>query len=110
MNATGELVVIHEVPDRVRTQPAQVYDLCPRQWEPEDVNAIQTPQDLAVASYEMTFFHQLASLWNKSPLAWSQFPDFLRIVYANRVQREVAEEPVTIKFPTPERKSESRAA
>jgi hypothetical protein len=102
--------VIHEVPERVRTQPSQVYDLCPRQWEQSDIDAIQTPQDLAVARYEMNFFHQLASLWNKSPLAWTQFPDFLRIVYESRVQREVVEEPITIKFPTPQREAGKRAA
>ena len=75
-------------------------------------------QNLAVARAEMVFFTQVSQVWNLSPQSWNLFPKFLRLVYAGQVVREaVAEEEVvqdetlaTIKFPTVDRTSTSKAA
>ena len=69
-----------------RSHPA--YDLCPREWEADEVDPIQSVQDLVVTKYEFAFFAEIARAWNQSPRPWQAFPDFLRIVYSNRVQRE----------------------
>mgnify|MGYP002639867605 FL=1 len=84
----NELAVIHDIPARSREGDAEVYDLCPRPWEPSDLDPIQPLHNLVVARYEMQFFCSIAELWNRNPRAWSVFPDFLRIVYARRVVRE----------------------
>lgn len=87
LNPSGDLAIIQPVPECGRpgnTHP--VYDLCPREWQPEDVEPISAVQDLVVARHEMTFFHDLAKVWNREPRRWESFPSFLRLVYANRVQ------------------------
>ena len=105
LNETAELAVIHDVPERGRPGPHPAYSLCPRPWEPTDVDPLQTPQDLVVARYEMAFFSQLADLWNREPRAWNIFPDFVRLAYSQRVlphsrHAEWAEETSpTLKFP-----------
>ena len=103
LNQTGELAILYDIPPHGRNQENPVYDLCPGEWKPSDLDPLQTVQDLVVAKYEMAFFHQLARLWNRAPRSWSLFPDFLKLAYAGRVIREedAAEnaEPETIKFP-----------
>jgi Fe-S-cluster containining protein len=84
---SGLLVSLHEVPERGRpAEQGEAYRLCPRPWEPAEVDPISAPQDLVVLRYEMQFFAHVAEVWNQSPGLWADFPEFLRLVYANRVQ------------------------
>ena len=116
LNPTGELAVLQDVPERGRPGGEALYELCPRPWEPADLDPLETPQDLVVAQYEMRFFFQLADMWNRSPRSWTAFPDFLRLVYSNRVlpatrQEELARDgPQTLKFPVGGRAGRRRAA
>ncbi|MDA1013740.1 MAG: YkgJ family cysteine cluster protein [Planctomycetota bacterium] len=91
LSRTGEMAVIHDVPERGRGGSNPAYKLCPRPWEPADVDPLEAPRDLVVAKYEMRFFHQLAAVWNREPRDWAMFPDFVRVVYANRVIPEAAD-------------------
>ena len=77
-----------DIPERLRQNANPAYTLCPRPWQPEDVDPIQAVQDLAVLKYELAFFWQVADLWNRSPESWRAFPQFLEIVYSKRVRRE----------------------
>ncbi len=114
LNETGELAVIYDVPEQGRpTDPAPSYSLCPRPWEPSDVDGVTGIQDLVVARYEMGFFKQLANLWNRKPRDWGLFPEFLRLVYKSRVLKDTEmdhEPPQTIPFPTPPTPSQQRVA
>lgn len=87
-NATGELAVLHDVPAQGRSEKHPVYSLCPRAWRSEEIDPLQAPQDLAVAKYEMDFFRSAAVVWNQALRPFAVFPEFLRLVYANRVMRE----------------------
>lgn len=100
LDAAGGLGIVCEVPEQVREDANPVYKLCARQWEPADLDAISAVQDLVVARYEFQFFTQVAERWNRSPQAWTVFPDFLRLVYSNRLQHESAidDEPATVPF------------
>ncbi len=109
LNATGDLVVLCNVPSTSREGSHPAYDLCPREWEPSEVDPIQSVQDLVVTKYEFAFFAEIARAWNQSPRPWQVFPDFLRIVYSNRVQPETdhdreqsaqQDEAATVPFPT----------
>jgi Fe-S-cluster containining protein len=103
-NESEELAVIYDVPPSGRAanqHPA--YTLCPREWEPSDFNSLDLLQDLAVAKFEMRFFHQIAGIWNRQPRTWGMFSAFLELVYSNRVLRAPAkteEHPDVIAFPT----------
>ena len=92
-NVTGDLAVIHDVPPQGR-ENLPVYSLCARQWKPEEIDPLQAPQDLAVAKYEMDFFRSIAAIWNRVPRPFAVFPEFLRLVYQNRVMREPDAAPV----------------
>ncbi|MBW3543418.1 MAG: YkgJ family cysteine cluster protein [Planctomycetes bacterium] len=81
----GELVILDERPREGARQGHAAYELCPRPWEPSDVDPLSAPQDLAIARYEMAFFRRIAEVWNHSPRSWHIFPEFLRLIYANRV-------------------------
>lgn len=116
-NETEELAIIYDVPTSGRAanqHPA--YTLCPREWEPKDFDSLELLQHLAVAKFEMRFFHQIAAIWNRQPRQWGMFPAFLDLVYSSRVLREPAkseENPDIIAFPTkrePVEKSRRRAA
>ena len=87
-DAAGELALIEDIPSHARDVTIPVYQLCPRPWEPSDVDPIEGLQDLAVARYEMNFFKSLASVWNRNPQPWSVFPEFLHRVYDRRVSHE----------------------
>jgi hypothetical protein len=60
-----------------------------------------------IAKYEMNFFFKLARAWNARLGEWTAFPDFLQLVYAQRVlpkelDDETAadtEEPTLLQFP-----------
>jgi hypothetical protein len=58
-----------------------VYQLCPRKWEAADIEPAAALRALRRVSSDMTFFHQLAEAWNRRPLSWLVFPEFLQIVY-----------------------------
>lgn len=88
LNDTGDLVVLCNVPASPREGGHPAYDLCPREWELDEVDPVQSVQDLVVTKYEFAFFAEIARAWNQSPRPWKMFPDFLRIVYSNRVQHE----------------------
>ena len=113
-NATHDLVIVCDIPQRMRQNNNPAYTLCPRPWQPEDVDPIQSVQDLAVLKYELAFFRQVADVWNRSPGSWRAFPQFLDIVYSKRVGREdpVEDEgPVTLPFPnSPEQRALQAAA
>ncbi len=64
-NATNDLAIVCDIPDRFRDNTNPAYTLCPRPWAPEDVDPIQAVQDLAVVTYELAFFRQVAELWNR---------------------------------------------
>lgn len=112
----GDLVVLYDIPKSGREDKSPAYELCPRPWEPSDIDPVQAASDLVVAKYEMTFFHHVAQVWNRRPQPWDIFPDFVRLVYAERVQRAASledadREPWVIKFPgARSAKSEARAA
>lgn len=101
----GDLVVIYDIPKSGREEKHPAYELCPRPWQPSDVDPVQAASDLVVAKYEMNFFRHVAEVWNRRPQPWDIFPDFVRLVYSERVQRasnveEPADsEPWVIKFP-----------
>lgn len=116
-NESEELAVIYDLPASGRAASQHpAYSLCPREWEPSDLNPLELLPDLAVAKFEMRFFHQMASIWNRSPRLWGMFPQFLELVYANRILRapsQAEEHPEVIAFPTkqePQEKSRRRAA
>lgn len=88
LNLTGEVVLVHEVPERGRPGDHPAYSLCPRPWQASDVDSIGAMGDLVVARFEMTFFHKVAAVWNRELRDWAIFPSFLREVYANRVLLE----------------------
>ncbi|MBI1313493.1 YkgJ family cysteine cluster protein [bacterium] len=101
-NATGELALIQDIPDRTREGDNAIYDLCSRQWEPSDLDPVQPLHDLIIARYEMQFFHQLAEQWNQEPRPWEIFPDFLRLIYSQRLMRESATTVPTHSAATPD--------
>jgi Fe-S-cluster containining protein len=112
-NATHDLVIVCDIPERMRQSTNPAYGLCPRPWQPEDVDPIDSVRDLAVLKYELAFFRQVADLWNRSPGSWQAFPQFLNIVYSKRVVREEPAEdepPVTLPFPQPAEQLALRAA
>ncbi len=84
----SDLVIIHDVPKRGGMQTDPIYGLCSRQWEVSDIDPVQAVQDLVVARHEMNFFRKMAELWNRDPGEWQSFPDFLEMVYPQRVRRE----------------------
>lgn len=92
LNPSSELAIIHEVPERGRLSTDPIYSLCPQPWEKEDFDTVQTLQDLIVAKYEMRFFHSIANVWNRNPGPFSAFPDFLDLIYSQRIRKETAEE------------------
>jgi Fe-S-cluster containining protein len=111
------LTILADVPPHGRPDDGhELYRLCPRPWQPSDVDPLTAPADLAVARSEMAFFKQVAVLWNERLGSWLKFPEFLRLVYANRVVRQTkpveqggSADPVTLPFPT-ETRSQRRVA
>ena len=87
LNSSSELVIIDNVPDNGRPNGEDLYRLCPRQWEPSDIDPLDSVQDLVLAKYEMAFFQQVASAWNRNPQSWLVFPEFLRLIYSHRVTK-----------------------
>ncbi|MEZ6047760.1 MAG: YkgJ family cysteine cluster protein [Planctomycetaceae bacterium] len=101
---TGDVIEIVQVPHKLMEDENPVYNLCPRPWEPSDFDPVTSMEHLTTAAYEMRFFHKIAQLWNRKPGPWHIFPDFLKIVYSERVmhgEKVLDEElfPRIIKFP-----------
>jgi hypothetical protein len=86
LDATGELVVIDNDRACGKTRNAPVLALCPRPWQRSDLDPIDQCQALVVARHEMRFFHQVAACWNENPGCFSDFPEFLQLVYSERVR------------------------
>ncbi len=126
LDSSGELAVIQEVPSHARDERVAVYRLCPRPWQPDDLDPVETPLDLAAVQYEMNFFRAVAAVWNRKPQSWLAFPDFLQYVYSRRVvtaeqvsrlddvsdqpQPESSAEPVVLPLTTRPATPQSRAA
>lgn len=85
LSQSGTLAILYGTP-RSSREGHEVYQLCSRDWEKEDIEPIRQLQDLVIAKFEMDFFRQLATSWNKQPGPWTLFPQFLEMVYANRLQ------------------------
>jgi len=92
----GELAVLCDVPPAGKGGIHPVYQLCPQKWQPRDLDPIGQVRDLVVAKYEMNFFFKLARSWNERPGDWRSFPDFLKLVYANRI---LSSEPDAVEQP-----------
>lgn len=97
LNDTSELAVIEDMTGREASEPA--YSLCPTAWSSDDLDAVAAMQHLVLAKYEMTFFHQLAEIWNRQPRGWNIFAEFLRVVYRGRLV-EARDETPSVKLPT----------
>ncbi len=81
----GHLASIQKVPEYGSPDKHPVHRLCPRQWQPADLDPVDTPSALASLFYELRFFHTVATVWNRNPQSWLDFPDFLRLVYSQRI-------------------------
>jgi hypothetical protein len=80
------VAVLEDVPAYGRPgEKSEAYRLCPRPWEPDDVDAIAALQQVAVAEFEARYFRVVAAVWNQHPGSWLRFPEFLRLAYARRV-------------------------
>ncbi len=84
LNDSNELAILYDIPSNGRDGEA-AYDLCPRQWKASDLEPNDTIQSLVIAQYEMTFFQKIATIWNQSPGEWSKFPEFIDLIYSNRI-------------------------
>lgn len=109
LSDSGQLAVLYDVPEQSQRDPDhEAYRLCPRPWQPDDVDPVDGIGNLVLMNFELQFFHQVANSWNRSPQAWDIFPEFLRMVYENRVIKAppVSEEdavswPATLPFSPP---------
>lgn len=81
-----DFAVLNQVPANGRGDGQAAYDLCPRAWTTDEIDPLDQMADLVVARYEMQYFQSLARSWNRKPGPWSLFPEFLKLVYATRVQ------------------------
>jgi Fe-S-cluster containining protein len=105
LSACGSLAVLHDVPASGRpADGSPAFQLCGRPWTPAEVDPIAAVQDLLVLQFELQFFRQVATLWNRDPGRWRDFPEFLRLVYSQRVQPipHVEHEAGIIRFPQPQ--------
>ncbi|HLJ12492.1 MAG TPA: YkgJ family cysteine cluster protein [Planctomycetaceae bacterium] len=84
----GELAVLCEAPAPISGSSHPAHRLCARPWEQQDFDPIEQVQHLAVAKFEMNFFFKLAEAWNARPRDWQVFPEFLQMVYSNRIRAE----------------------
>ncbi len=121
LNQTGELAILSHVPESGRAGNDPIYNLCPEQWKPDQIDPIRSVQDLVVAQHEINFFRQLVESWNHNPQKWEFFPEFLHLVYSQRVQLESSldesipisqdeTESMTIPFPTLNDQTQARRA
>ncbi|MBI1345405.1 YkgJ family cysteine cluster protein [bacterium] len=91
LSETGMLAELHGIPEHGRpSDPHPAYGLCSTPWNVADVEPVAAVQDLVLIHFEMKFFRQVAASWNRRPQSWSVWPDFLRLVYQNRVIPETA--------------------
>ncbi|MFO0919137.1 MAG: YkgJ family cysteine cluster protein [Planctomycetaceae bacterium] len=93
MRASSLLTVLGEVAEHGRpADGGAAYQLCPRPWETSDIDPVAGPQDVAVAKFEAEFFRQVVAVWNRRPGRWETFPDFLQLVYEQRVVKQPADD------------------
>ena len=92
--ADGNLVTVHDVPDRGREGVHPAYELCPRPWTAADVDPLEAPAQLAAARWEMDFFRQVAAAWNRAARPSAALPAYLEAVYAGRVTDGGVREPL----------------
>lgn len=85
LNDSAELMEIYPIPEFGHADQKPPHRLCSRPWELGDVDPIDGLHDLVASEYEMIFFRKVAMQWNQRKMAWSLFPQFLRIVYEGRV-------------------------
>lgn len=85
----GELGIA-PVDEYGREERHEAYRLCPRSWTLDDLNAEEALRDLRTAAREMQHFKLAAELWNRRPLPWTAFPEFIRLVYAEEMLRGLA--------------------
>jgi hypothetical protein len=91
MQSSSLLTVLGDVPAHGRPADGRpAYQLCPRPWEPRDIDPVNGPQDVAAAKFEAEFFQQVAEIWNRRPGRWQTFPEFLQLVYEQRVVQQPA--------------------
>lgn len=89
MQASSLLTVLGDVPAHGRpADGGPAYQLCSRRWEPGDIDPVQGPQDVAAAKFEAEFFFQVAAAWNQRPGHWQAFPEFLQLVYEQRIVKQ----------------------
>ncbi len=69
---------------RAGSNPA--YQLCPRDWTTEDIDAEVARRDIGNTATEMQQMHLLAERWNASPRSWLLFPDVIQMVFGNAAQ------------------------
>lgn len=111
----GQLAILYDVPKKARQEEHPAYELCPRPWTSSDINPVEMVQDLVVARFELQFFQQVADSWNRNPAPFAVLPDFLRMVYANRVIRQSeaglsSETPSTLPMDAGRQQNQARAA
>ena len=82
---SSDLAIIDNPNETQPTSGDSIYNLCPRPWQQGDLHPLRTMRNLAVAKFEMTFFHKVAAVWNRNPQEWSLFPEILRDIYSRRV-------------------------
>jgi Fe-S-cluster containining protein len=86
LDRLGEVAELHSIPPYGRpSDPHPIYNLCPRPWEPTDVDPIATVQNLILIRFEYQFFEKVARIWNAALPEYELFPTFLREVYRHRV-------------------------
>lgn len=105
LSASGMLAELHAIPEHGRlSDPHPAYGLCSTPWHVEDIEPVSAVQDLVLIHFEMRFFQYVAESWNRRRESWELFPEFLRLVYQNRVVPEAATEaqpeetPAILKF------------
>lgn len=90
LSDSGDLAIIENIDERFSESAVSADEICPRQWEPEDLDPVDTMESLVIARYEMSYFRTVARYWNQSPGDWGTFPEFLHRVYSKRLQPAAA--------------------
>jgi len=105
LSESGMLAELHAIPEHGRMSDLHpAYGLCATAWHVEDIAPLSAVQDLVLIHFEMRFFQYVAESWNRRRESWDLFPDFLRLVYQNRVvpeshrETQAEQPPAILKF------------
>lgn len=112
-NTDGTLAILCDVPERARPEAeGDAYRLCPTAWSVEDVDPVAGIEHLVLTRFEMEYFHQVATAWNRDPQPWRLFPEYLNLVYSSRVVADshTDDGPVTLPFEQPKTAWKQRIA